>query len=92
MEGLTEKNESMKRKISGKFYGFIFSFLIGLVMSLAMSFFALVFYTGFIEGFFVMWMKRVAIGMVIGFPIAAVTVPLIQRFLDRHFIIKDNTK
>ena len=77
------------KKVSGKVYGIIFSLLISLVMSLFMSFFMLIINVGFIDGFFVAWMWSTAIGLVIGFPIAAVAVPLIQKLLKKYLVVDD---
>lgn len=78
------------RKVSQKVYGIIFSLMISLVMSFFMSFFMLVVNVGFAEDFIIAWMGSTAIGLIIGFPIAAIAVPLIQKALQKYLtIIKD---
>ncbi|WP_299121463.1 DUF2798 domain-containing protein [uncultured Tenacibaculum sp.] len=77
------------RKISQKVYGIIFSLIISFIMSLFMSFFMILINVGFIESFFMAWMGNTAIGLVIGFPIAAIAVPLIRKTLLKYFIVKD---
>ncbi|MCG8574250.1 MAG: DUF2798 domain-containing protein, partial [Flavobacteriales bacterium] len=64
------------KKVSGKVYGIIFSLLISLVMSFFMSFFMIWVNVGFTDEFIVAWMGSTLLGLAIGFPIAAIAVPL----------------
>ena len=58
-------------------------------MSFFMSFFMIVVNVGFSKDFMVAWMSSTAIGVLIGFPIAAVAVPLIQRLLGKYFLVEE---
>lgn len=76
-------------KVSEKIYGIIFSLLISLVMSFFMSFFMIWVNVGFTNDFMVAWMGSTVLGLIIGFPIAAIAVPLIQRLLGKYLTIKE---
>lgn len=54
-----------------------------------MSFFMIIVNVGFTDEFFVAWMGSTLLGLVIGFPIAAIAVPLVQSLLKKFLIIKE---
>ncbi len=81
-----------KMKVSGKVYGIIFSAAISFVMSLFMSFFMIAINVGFTSDFFIAWTMSTLIGFVIGMPIAAIAVPLLQKLLNRYLEIVEYYK
>ncbi|MCT4622451.1 MAG: DUF2798 domain-containing protein [Schleiferiaceae bacterium] len=76
-------------KVNKKVFGLIFSVAISIVMSLFMSFFMLLMNVGIVPGFFFIWMKSAAVGMLIGLPVAVIAVPLIQKLLFKFFIVTE---
>lgn len=75
------------RRVSSKVYGIIYGLSVSLVMSFSMSFALLLLNVGFIDGFFLTWMKSAGIGLMIAFPIASVTIPLIQKLLGKYLTV-----
>jgi hypothetical protein len=66
-------------KLNPKFSGILMSLMIAFVMSLVMSFVMVVVNLGFSEKFFITWLRAWLIGLSVGFPTAAVIVPLARR-------------
>ncbi len=75
--------------ITEKTFKILFGISISLVMSMLMSFFMILKNVGFIDGFFIIWLKSWAIGLVVGTLAAAVAVPIIQKTLAHFFTISN---
>ncbi|HHX75060.1 MAG TPA: DUF2798 domain-containing protein [Firmicutes bacterium] len=65
--------------------------MISIVFSATMGFFMLLINVGLVPGFFVMWLKSVGTGLVIGMPLSFIFVPPIQRLSMRLFAGKKQT-
>lgn len=77
------------KTVSKKVYGIIYGLSVSIVMSLSMSCVMLLMNVGFIDNFFIAWMKSAVIGLMIAFPIASISIPLIQKFLNNHLVVEE---
>ena len=75
-------------RVSKKGYGMILGISISLVMSVVMSFFMMWINAGFFPGFIFAWIKSIGIGLVVGVPIGAIAIPLIQKGLNKMFTVE----
>ena len=74
-------------EISQKFAGIIMSFFVALGMSFVMSFVMIYANVGFVENFLMIWIRSWIIGMVVGFPAAAIFVPTARHIVK--YLIPD---
>jgi hypothetical protein len=74
------KKGGARMKLNPKFTGILMSFMIAFVMSLVMSFVMVVVNLGFSEEFLITWFRAWIIGLSVGFPTAAIIVPLARNF------------
>ena len=65
--------------------------MISIVFSAAMGFFMLLINIGLVPGFFIMWLKSVGTGLIIGMPLSFIFVPPIQRLAMRLFVEKKDS-
>ena len=77
------------RIVSQKVYGVIFNLIICLIMSSFMSFFMILINVGFTKDFLIAWLGSTGIGLIISFPIVTISMPLIQKILQKYLVIKD---
>lgn len=75
-------------KVSQKTFGLIFSTVICLVMSLVMSFVVIVMNMGFVEDFFTVWITSIGAEFIVALPLSIIAIPMIQKLLQKYFIIK----
>lgn len=75
------------RTVSQKVYGIIFGFSVSVVMSTAMSFVLVILNVGFVEDFMIVWIKSAGLGFLVAFPVASISIPLIQRLLKKHLTV-----
>ncbi|MGD9238680.1 MAG: DUF2798 domain-containing protein [Desulfobacterales bacterium] len=64
--------------------GHVMSFIITIGMSLVMSFTMTAINVGFAEYFLYAWLRSWLVGLLVGFPTAAVIVPLAQKVVIRQ--------
>lgn len=77
------------RVVSKKVYGIIYGLSVSVVMSLSMSCVMLLMNVGYVDNFFMVWMKSAVVGLMIAFPIASISIPLIQKFLNKHMTVEE---
>lgn len=75
------------RTVSQKVYGIIFGFSVSVVMSTVMSFVLVILNVGFVEDFMIVWIKSAGLGFLVAFPVAFISIPLIQRLLTKHLTV-----
>ncbi len=75
-------------KVSKKVHGLLFVACMVLVMVFCMSYFMTWVNAGFVADFVFLWMKNFGMGFTVAFPIAALTVPLIHKLLDRFLQVE----
>ena len=71
-------------RIHPRLTGTVMSFIITLGMSLVMSFTMTAINVGFAEYFLYAWLRSWLVGLLVGFPTAAVIVPLAQKVVIRR--------
>jgi hypothetical protein len=71
-------------RIHPRLTGTVMSFIITLGMSLVMSFTMTAINVGFTEYFLYAWLRSWLVGLLVGFPTAAVIVPLAQKVVIRR--------
>lgn len=75
--------------VSKKVYGITYGISVSVVMSLSMSCVFLLMNKGFVDNFFVIWMQSAAFGFMIAFPVASISIPLIQKILSRYMTVEE---
>jgi hypothetical protein len=78
---LAFQGESMK--ISPKYAGLMVTLILAITMSLVMSFFMVAMNLGFTEHFLFAWLRSWGLGFLIGFPTAALVVPVARRIVAK---------
>ena len=71
-------------RIHPRLAGLVMSFIITLGMSLVMSFTMVAINVGFSEHFLYAWLRSWLVGLIVGFPTAAVIVPLARKVVIRQ--------